>query len=137
VDLSLLDHGAAWSPANPLVQARIPKRLGDGLTLSDIGLDVTPTGAADAQAQLVDGKPFWDNVATDTDYFVRVDPAGVESFWQLRSVDSPQELRIRLQLPQGAQARVDSSPRSLGAGPRFSSCDGRRRQPAGAYADAP
>jgi hypothetical protein len=111
VDLGLEDRGESFSPTNPLVATSIAKRLGDGFSLSDIGLRMIPAGGdADAQAGLVSGKPFWSNVDTDTDFFAHVLPGGVEALWQLRSEDSPERLRVRVSLPEGASLRNGDAP---------------------------
>jgi len=105
VDVTLKDSGVSFEPRAPLARLRIGKQLGDGVALEGTGISVVATGPATGEAQLVEGKPFWSNVATDTDYFLRVQPEGVESLWQLRSQDSPEELRLRFELPSGASLR--------------------------------
>ncbi len=106
VNVSLDDHGAFFAPHAPLTALRLSKRLGDGSSLGDIGVTVVPDGLRTSEAKLVDGKPFWANVATDTDYLVRALPTGIESLWQLRSQASPQDVRLRLHLPDGAVLRL-------------------------------
>ncbi len=63
------------------------------------------------------GTPFWANVDTDTDMLVKPLPNGAESFWQLRSQESPEQLRLKLDLPAGAQLRLASAGAGAAAGP--------------------
>jgi len=117
VDLSFADRGSFFSPGNPLTALRVGKRLGDGISLGDVGVRVLPVGAGDVRGSLVSGTPFWANVATDTDMLVKPLPAGAESFWQLRSQESPEQLRLKLDLPAGAQLRLASAGAGDAAGP--------------------
>src|SRR5205823_2419875 len=48
------------------------------------------------------------NAATDTDVLVRPVETGVETYFQLRSPDSPQRLSMPLTLPAGASASLHS-----------------------------
>jgi hypothetical protein len=103
VDLTLAEHGGDFVPENPFVATRIPKRLADGVLLGDIDLRMTPVAGTDASPPtLVDGKPFWANIAQDTDLFITPRPGGVQTFHQLRSERSPERLDLRFALPAGA-----------------------------------
>lgn len=53
VDLSFADHGSFFSPGNPLTALRVAKRLGDGISLGDVGVRVLPAGGGDVQGSLV------------------------------------------------------------------------------------
>lgn len=103
VDARLEERDSGFRPRNGLAATHVPKRLADGLEFSDIGVSVKPENAGEASdAELVDGKPFFANSDADTDFFVGSLPAGLEAFWQLRSEDSPQSLRLNFDLPDGA-----------------------------------
>ena len=58
-----------------------------------------------AEGEPVQGKPFFANSDVDTDFFVQAIPEGLEVFWQLRSEDSPERLRLKVDLPDGAELR--------------------------------
>lgn len=104
VDLTLVEDEAVLVPRNPLVDVGISKRLRDGVLLEDIGVRVTPVAPADPQSpEMVEGKAFWGNAATDTDVVVAPRPSGIETFHVLRSEDSPEHLTLRFALPAGVQ----------------------------------
>ena len=114
-DLRLEDRVSDFRPKNPLVDVRLPKRLADGISLPDSNIGIHMPDATGADGTLVDGKLFWGNVAADTDSLAMVLPDGVETFWQLRSQDSPEVLRQTLSLPAGATLRRKPGWQFLGA----------------------
>jgi len=111
VDLDLENRGGYFASDNPLVRARLNQRLEAGITLDDIGVSVVPqnAGAGGPSALLVSGKAFYANVATDSDFFVKPIPAGLETYWQLRSADSPEVLTLDFNLPAGVSLRTSVS----------------------------
>lgn len=109
VDLSLADRGGHYEPAHPLAALTLPGSLSDGIALPDIGLRITPAGGPEAsRAELVAGKLYWANLEADTDFFAAPLPGGVETGAVLRSAESPERIRLRLDLPEGA--RLDPPP---------------------------
>lgn len=104
VDLTL-DHAGKGYKAKNAAGSVLPGKLGDGIEFprSHVRLDV---GSADPAAQLVDGKTFYADVAPDTDFMVAPTPVGVETFHQLRSAASPEDLPLKLNLPSGATLRA-------------------------------
>lgn len=106
VSLELQDHGSSLSPENPIVDTTIAKDAAAGISLPDIGITVLPDVDKDsATPDVIGGQAFWGNVATDTDLVVRPVPEGVETFHQLRSEDSPEDLSMRFDLPPGTILR--------------------------------
>lgn len=116
VDLSLADQGPFFSPRTPLATLKLSKVAALGALLPDIRLRVAPVVDATAGlAARVSDKAFHGNVATDTDYIAIPVAGGVQAAWQLRSVDSPEQLELAFDLPPGAELRM-SAP-SGGPGP--------------------
>ncbi|MDQ3729430.1 MAG: hypothetical protein M3355_07545, partial [Actinomycetota bacterium] len=108
VDLGLQEGESGFAPANPLVDAYLPKRLKDGIRLSQQGVTVVPEQleGSDAHATKIhDQGLFYSEVELDTDLVVTTVNAGFETFTQLRSVESPERQRFRLKLPAGAELR--------------------------------
>jgi hypothetical protein len=119
LDYTLLDSGPAYVPDNPLVDVALPKQLSDGVRVGS--LVVHPEGARAADAAVVDDKAFWGNVEQDTDFIAVPTPVGVETFHQLRSAESPETLRLRFDLPEGARLREskENGPEGLGGSITF------------------
>ncbi len=106
VSLELSDQGDSYTLENPLAEVRISKRAGEGIALPDLGVRVLPEAAAGAaEPEVIADKLFWANVALDTDLLVRPVAEGVETFHQLRSEDSPEDLELGFELPAGAVLR--------------------------------
>lgn len=107
VDLSLGEVGGAFEPKTPVVGVRIPKRLGDGVSLGSTGVSLTPV---DAQGTSLGGSEgavdgagvFYANTLTDADTVVKPTTVGFEAYTLLRSVESPRQLSFRVGLPTGA-----------------------------------
>jgi hypothetical protein len=93
IDLSLTPNGTALEPVNPAVRLSMSRNPLKAAVLPDIGIGVHPSradgGAGDAS--VVDQKLFYGNVSPDSDFLVMPVPTGVETFSQLRSVDSPED----------------------------------------------
>ncbi len=107
VDLELDERGGALVAVNPVVGVRVAKTLGAGVSLPGVDVAFVLGGMDPAtSAQVVSGRAFFANAATDTDAWVAATPVGVESFAQLRSADSPQDLSMRFTLPAGARLRA-------------------------------
>jgi RHS repeat-associated protein len=107
LDLSLSEAGGAFVPKLPAVGVRIPKRLGEGVQLSDSGVSLT---AVDAQGAALGGAEGWvdgasvffANTQTDSDTVVKPTSTGFEEDTLLRSIASPEQLSFRVGLPEGA-----------------------------------
>lgn len=111
VDIDLAPVGQHFTAPNPLVPVQVGRRLGSGIHFSDINTTLTPVGARDDdEGGLVSGKPFYANATgADTDFLVQPIPAGVELLWHLRSVESPETLRLRVDGPDGTRLTRDAS----------------------------
>jgi sugar lactone lactonase YvrE len=107
VDLGLGDVGGAFEPRTPVVGVRLPKRLGEGVLVSGVGVSLTPV---DGQGAVLGGSEggvdgsvvLYANTQTDTDTVAKPTTLGFEVLSFLRSVESPQQLSFRVGLPQGA-----------------------------------
>ncbi len=107
VDLSLHEVGGAFEAANPLVAVRLPKQLGKGAQLSPLGLSVTPVDSqgvplAGSEGVADGASVFFANTQTDSDTLLKPSARGLEASTVLRSVESPETLYYRVDLPQGA-----------------------------------
>ncbi len=112
VDLSLHESGDGFEGADPLVAARLPKRLSEGARLPAIGLSVTPVDAQGAPlpgtASTIDGSSvFVANTLPDSDTVLKPSTFGLALDTLLRSPDSPQQLSFRVGLPAGAHLVED------------------------------
>lgn len=99
-DLELEDRGDAFAPKVPLEPVRIAKSAAGGVALPG-GFSIAPVGA-DVSALRDGDNVVFANVATDTDWVVRADKLGATFHYVLRSEESPQQLRLRVGLPEGA-----------------------------------
>lgn len=107
VDLSLEARGEGWASDNPRVGISFGRRASDGLTVDRDGVGLAPVGlAADPEGELSGDAVFYANTAADTDHVLRPTPGGAEFYAQLRSTASPERLRYRVRLPQGASVRA-------------------------------
>jgi hypothetical protein len=110
-DLTLGQRGAGFAPRNPLGPTAIPGSADGQTHVGDLTFDIP--GAVDRPGTVVDGKVFYANTDTDTDTMIAPLPGGVETFFQLRSSASPEEVRMRFSLPAGAtleHAPADAPP---------------------------
>lgn len=109
VDLSLVDVGDALEPKNPLVPVTLPESPEGGIEVGDEGLAIVPervTGDSEA-IPFGDKNAFYHDVHLDTDLLASPVAAGVELSDQLRSAESPEELRFGLSLPERAVLQSD------------------------------
>jgi hypothetical protein len=112
VALGLISHGNGYAPAVTPAPVQIPTQLSSGVSLTGVGLGITPvdaSGAALAGASGVAGGAAvaYTNTQTDTDTVVRPTDTGVDVLSVLRSPASPQQLYYRMSLPAGASVVVD------------------------------
>lgn len=108
VDLDLAADGSGWSPVNPLVPARLPKSLSDGISVGDF--EVSLAGAADsAGVRVGDRRVLYHEVARDTDLVAFPVAQGVEVAPLLRSAEAPGSQTLRVAVPGGAALRATRS----------------------------
>jgi hypothetical protein len=123
VDLSLRGSAAqGFTPLAPLVDLTIDGRAPGGLALRDIDLAVKPVGSADALGVARQDKAFFAEAHPDTDLVVTPLPAGVDLGAQLRSPESPETYRWRLDPPPGAALRANAE-----GGAEIAGADGSSR----------
>ncbi|HEV3000896.1 MAG TPA: hypothetical protein VGW75_09185 [Solirubrobacteraceae bacterium] len=114
VDLSLADAGAHFAPRNPIAPVRIAKALGDGVSLTDAGVRVTPLGVTGGSAPvLVEDTAFFHDAYRDGDFVVKPVDAGFSVNVQIRSEDSPERYRLRLDHADGHRVRETPDRRSV------------------------
>jgi Ca2+-binding RTX toxin-like protein len=105
VDLTLEPSGQGFVPANPLEEVELPGSAAESIHLEG-GIEIKlPAGADPAAERLGSMNLFYPETQTDTDTLVAPRANGVEVFEQLRSPQSPEELRFELSLPEGAKLR--------------------------------
>src|ERR1044071_6914275 len=108
IDLSLSSEHGELVPRNPAVEVTLPGSAGDALRLPAQDFSISAQGAADVAGQVRDDRVFYPEVAVDTDYITMVRPDGAQVMWQLRSEQATEAPSLRLDLPDGAQARLTS-----------------------------
>ncbi len=105
VDLSLRESTDAFSTTNSNADLEISKNPSDGTELLGrdiaIALDTDKRSAGTA----ADGRVFYADVATDTDYVIAPLPDGGEFSWLLRSPNAPERFVLDLKIPPGAKVR--------------------------------
>jgi streptogramin lyase len=109
VELALRPTGASFEPALSPVRVSIPRRLGDGIAMPGLGIDLTPVSAGGAALHGSEGTQdgdvvFYANTQADTDSLVKPTSTGFDVGTVLRSVRSPSRLYFRLTLPAGLHA---------------------------------
>jgi hypothetical protein len=110
VDLSLEPAGDDLVAANPLVEVEIPDQAGGGLSIAtpEGPVLIEPAAGQDAEAvKFGDKNVLYPNIGVDRDLLVALVANGVETFDQLRSANSPEELRYDLRVPDGAELVPD------------------------------
>lgn len=108
VDLRLLEAGGGFEPKMPVVPLRVPRRLSQGVSLSDEGVSLTPVDAhgvplAGGEGVAAGTDVFYANTQTDTDTAVKPVTFGFTTNTFLRSVNSPRQLYFKVGLPAGAR----------------------------------
>ncbi len=104
VDLDLVADGSTWTPRNSAAPVEIGSRPGRAMTLpGGLSLGFAP-GAGDGQR--VSNEIFFTDVARDTDAWFSPTESGGRFALQLRSADSPEEIRLQVGLPDGVTLRT-------------------------------
>jgi hypothetical protein len=102
VDLSLERHGDDYLPADSGTDVELPTNATSPATLVDAGISLKPIGADSTPSVERSDRLLYPSIDTDTDYVLQPTERGVESWWQLRSPDSPETLKLQYDLPGGA-----------------------------------
>ncbi len=114
IDLSLSEEAGQFRTARDLVPIGIPKRLADGVSLSDRGVSLTPVDGqgqplGGSEGSLVGASVLYANTQTDTDTLVKPTTNGFDLDALIRSAElSPEQLYFRVGMPSGAQLVSDS-----------------------------
>ena len=114
VSLDLRAVGDGFEPALGAVRVRLPSRLGQGASLSRIGVSLTPVDAdgtpLEGSEGVADGASvFYANTQRDSDTVLKPTSFGFEADTLLRSSDSPEDLFFKVGLPPGASLRPGQS----------------------------
>ncbi|MCP9491792.1 MAG: hypothetical protein MSC31_18245, partial [Solirubrobacteraceae bacterium MAG38_C4-C5] len=123
VDLSLEEDGGVVVADNPLVDVAIAPSAHRGVSLGS-GVSLRPRDAGDAAGVVSDDKAVvFANTARDQDFVVAPVPQGVETFWQIRSPQAPETMRLAVGVPAGASLRHNERPGGEGVGAGVDSAD--------------
>lgn len=119
IDLTLESSGEGFAPANPLTPTSLPGSAEESIGLAG-GVQVELPASDDHEAVRIGQMTlFYPETETDTDTVVAPVSGGVEVFEQLRSAESPEDLRFDLDLPPGAALEA------TGGGAVVTAADGR------------
>jgi RHS repeat-associated protein len=107
IDLRLTSSHAGFQPMNPAIGLRLPRYIESGVQLPDTGVSLTAVNAQGAplggSEGTIDGTSvLYANTLTDTDTVAKPTTFGFELDALLRSVDSPEQLYYRVEMPTGA-----------------------------------
>jgi YD repeat-containing protein len=109
VNLDLVAGDEGFEQVNPLTEVTLGESAAEGISVGDENLVITPevTQAPSSGQPFGDKDVFYPETQTDTDTLAMPIASGVELFSQLRSVQSPEELRFAVEFPQGATLSMD------------------------------
>jgi hypothetical protein len=97
------------APKNALTDVTVNRDLHKGIEFAKADVAMRLTGASlDQPATVRDGRAFWANVQTDTDFMVNMLPDGVETYHVLRSQQSPERLSFDVDVPDGGSLALDA-----------------------------
>jgi RHS repeat-associated protein len=109
VNLGVSEVSGGFQLANPVVGLSIPKQLQEGVSLSGLGVSLTPVDASGAAVGGSEGRVdgsvvFYGGVGvgSDVDEIVKPETDGFSEDAILRSSASPRRLVYRVGLPEGA-----------------------------------
>jgi YD repeat-containing protein len=121
IDLSLGEANGSFVPKTPQVGAhvRLPRHLGEGVALSDLGVELTPVdelGRRIEAAGVVDGSTVFYGGSEDPNAGIqdlstlaKPTPGGLDLMSVLSSQRSPERLLFRIGLPEGASLAQEGS----------------------------
>lgn len=116
VNLGLREVANAFEAERSPVAVSLPKDLGEGVTLEQVGISLSPLDAAGGAAATsspgnADGySVFWGgaSMGSDVDLLGRPTATGLDLLAMLRSARSPEVLRFRVGMPAGASLAQDA-----------------------------
>jgi len=113
VDLGLEATDGGFAPVNPIVDVTLPSSSDGELTVGDdLSLSASIPGGTTSSARRVgDSAVFYPEAGTDTDLVATPTSSGLETFFTLRSAQSPETASLTFDLPRGASllAQEDGS----------------------------
>jgi hypothetical protein len=112
VSTELEQQGSDIAPRRSASPVRIPRNASGGVRFERSDVRMSLVGATESRASVDADKATYTDATVDTDYTVAALPNGVETFLQLRSEDSPEEIRFRFDVPDGAELRL--TPNAIG-----------------------
>jgi hypothetical protein len=104
-DLALESEGEGFAPKAAEVDLALPPDAGDGVVMGGGKLTMTPVTNQPTDAIETEDKVFYANTQTDTDLLVVPTARGFQTFHQLRSAESPEQLAFDVSAPGGASLR--------------------------------
>ncbi len=104
VDFNLEQTAQGWEPANASVAVEFGERANQAFSFPG-GFTVGIPGA-DSPGTRTSNEIFFADVASDTDAWFGPSPTGVRFAFQLRSEDSPEQLRLAVSDAPGVELRV-------------------------------
>ncbi len=114
VDLAPQQAGGGFEAQRPLVTVHIPKHLGEGAQIPQVGVSLTPVDASGSPLSgsegVTDGMGvLFANTQTDTDTLLKPSLTGIDASTILRSIESPEALYYSVGMPQGARLVASSN----------------------------
>ncbi|UUY04300.1 DUF6531 domain-containing protein [Svornostia abyssi] len=105
VSTKLVDRGASLVTENAFVDVAISRDADAGVEFVGQSASLVPVVAEGAVVNTVSSvdRVTYTNIGADTDLSISPTAAGVQTHHVLRSVDAPQSLAMRFDLPDGAQ----------------------------------
>ena len=108
VDLSLKATAGGFETDNAIADLRLPDSADKGMEVGEAGVEISQAGATNSAARRYGDKNlFYPDALPDTDLLASATSFGLELYDQLRSEDSPEELRFHIDVRNGAELRSD------------------------------
>jgi hypothetical protein len=109
-DLELEAEGDGFTPKAATVELDLPGDLTEGIGVAGGQLRIKPVTDGETEAAETADKVFYGNAQTDTDVLVKPTARGFETFTQLRSAESPEQVAFDVEVPGGATLRQTDAP---------------------------
>jgi hypothetical protein len=115
-DLSLQQHGDSFVPENPIVPVTLPSTMEGQATLPDVGVGVSVPSATDSTVGASKDVPdstidaaVYRGALPDSDVIMAPVGQGLDIATRLDSAQSPEDIPLRLSIPDGAHVDTDSN----------------------------
>ncbi len=106
VDLGLERNADGFETVNPFVKVHFPNDLAEGLQIGSLRLHVGDRSESPTSAIRIGDTVAWPNTLVDTDVIANAVPQGAEITATLRSANSPEDIPVALDLPEGMTVRL-------------------------------